>query len=158
MVETGLVRGYLTVPGQHSGFADLHLSSDALSLRGSLQNEQLTLRKDACGNRPPSVTLISPQEGQSFPSGTTITLIGEVSDEDISIPLERMFFSSHRDGPVGGSFIKGDKSMTLNTNSLSAGQHSISFIAIDSGGLTDSRTATITVTQQPPQPPEVAVP
>jgi len=158
VVETGLVRGFMTVPGQRSGFGDLHLSSDAMTLSGSYQNEQIALRKDACGNRPPSVTLLAPEEGQDFPAGSTLTLRGTVTDEDASIPLERMFFTSHRDGPLSGSFSKGDKSLTLHSNSLSPGQHAISFIAIDSGGLSDSRTVTITVSRQPPQPPEVLAP
>lgn len=158
VVDTGLVRGFVTVPGMRSGFGDLHLSSNAMSLSGSLQNEEVTLRKDACGNRAPSVTLLAPDEGQSFPFGSTITLRGTVTDEDTSIPLERMFFTSHRDGPLSGSVNQGDKSLTLHTNSLSPGQHAISFIAIDSGGLSDSRTVTITVTNQPPDRPEILAP
>jgi len=158
VVETGLVRGFITVPGVRSGFGDLHLSSDAMTLSGSQQNEQIALRKDACGNRPPIVTLVAPQEGQSFPFGSTITFRGTVTDEDASIPLERMFFNSHRDGPLSGSINKGDKSLTLHSNSLSPGQHAISLIAIDSGGLSDSRTVTIDVSNEPPQQPEILAP
>jgi len=89
-------------------------------------------------NNPPAVTIISPANGASFPSGTSISFIGSASDPENGNLTSNLVWISSKDGQIGtgGSF----------SAVLSDGTHTITASVTDSGNLTDSAIITITVT------------
>jgi len=90
-------------------------------------------------NTAPSVTIDSPADGASFPSGTSISFSGSASDPEDGDLTGSLVWTSSLDGQIGtgGSFNK----------VLSEGSHTITASVTDSGGLSGS--ASITVVVQP---------
>jgi hypothetical protein len=88
-------------------------------------------------NTPPSVSILSPANNSSVPSGTPAVFSGtamDAKDGDIS---SRLVWTSNLDGQigVGGSF----------TSMLSAGTHTITAAAQDNGGYTGIKSETVIV-------------
>lgn len=159
VLSRGVIRGSATVLGAGRYVSRGDLSSDGLALTISARGESLTVRKDACGNNPPSVSISSPGDGASLVFGSSATPFrGDIQDEDASFPLARMVFTSDRDSVLTGSKIKFSKGLTLFPNRLSPGNHVITFSATDSGGLTASASINITVTNQKPDRPVIVQP
>jgi hypothetical protein len=91
-------------------------------------------------NTPPTATISAPANGATFGAGDPMTFTGSASDaededEEVTASLE---WVSSIDGSIdsGGSF---------STSDLSAGTHTISATATDSGGLTASDEITIEI-------------
>jgi hypothetical protein len=151
----GTMRFVGTVPGLGHQLGDATLSEDGLALTATAQNRTLTLRKDACGNDAPQVTLVAPF-GPTFPFGQSIMFSGQITDEDTSFPLDRIVFTSDRQGVIPGTRIAGGR--TLFTTALQPGNHQVTITVTDSGGLTAQDGLDITVLNRPPDVPRILQP
>jgi hypothetical protein len=151
----GRVRMVAVVPGLGQQRADATLSADGLALSTSVQNRSLTLRKDACGNNAPAVTLQAPTG--PVPFAQSIMLSGTVTDEDpiASFPVERMVFTSNIQGKLSGWR---PTPRTLATSTLFPGNHRITLTVTDSGGLTGTAQADVTIVNRPPATPIIYLP
>jgi hypothetical protein len=89
-------------------------------------------------NVPPTVSIISPDDGSPFDSGTSISFSGSASDAEDGDLTASLVWNSDLDGQIGtgGSF-----SVVL----LSDGTHTIIAEVTDSGGDNSSDSITITV-------------
>lgn len=89
--------------------------------------------------KPPTVWLLSPQEGQRYGSTALLILQGQAHDQALQpLPPEALSWSSDRDGPLG----QGEEAAV---QTLSAGWHRITLTAVDGAGLTTSETVSIMV-------------
>ncbi len=98
-------------------------------------------------NTAPSVSIAAPSGGSSFVQGTSVTFWATASDSEDGNLGASVVWTSSRDGQFGTG-------ATFSTSSLSVGTHTITASVTDSGGLSDSATTSITITEQPTaQPP-----
>lgn len=155
VLQRGRMRFVGTVPGLGHQLGEATLSEDGLALTATAQNRTLILRKDACGNNAPQVTLVAPF-GPTFPFGQSIMLSGTINDEDTSFPLERIVFTSDRQGLIPGTRIAGGR--TLFTTGLQPGNHRVTITVTDSGGLAGQDSLDITVVNRPPEVPRILQP
>lgn len=153
----GVLSGHGTAWGYGKYRGKVELSSDGLELSIKVKGETIRLRKDACGNNPPGVTIIKPDDGRILTFGKYFPFTAIINDEDETFPPERTVFKSNRDGVLVGPTFVGPSTgeFILYTNSLSPGNHTITFTATDSGGLSASTTVNVSVTNVPPGRPDV---
>jgi hypothetical protein len=155
----GIARGSVAGNYFDPNMGIVRLSPDGLALTINSRGKTLTIRKDACGNNPPGVSITSPADGATLTYGDSQPFSGEVTtDEDVSFPPKRMSLTSNRDGILEGYTVYGAKSMSVFTNSLAPGSHVITFFATDSGGLTTSKSINITVSNDTPHEPTIVQP
>ena len=89
-------------------------------------------------NQPPSVTITSPNDGDTFGAGVVISFESTVIDvEDTTLPASALVWKSSLDGQIG----TGESVST----SLSAGLHTITLTATDSHGDTGADMIQVTV-------------
>jgi hypothetical protein len=155
ILERGRARIAVTAPGLGDKLGRATLSGDGLQLTASVQSRSVVLRKDACGNRPPAVTLTAPF-GPTFPFGQSIMLAGQIDDEDTDFPPERLVYTSDRQGFIAGTRMAGGR--TLFTTALQPGAHVVTFTVTDSGGLTRQASLNLTVVNRPPETPRIFLP
>jgi hypothetical protein len=88
-------------------------------------------------NTAPSVTISSPSNGASYANGATVSFTGSASDTQDGSLTSALAWRSNIDGSIGlgGSF----------SRTLSAGTHTVTATAVDSGGLNTVRTVSVTV-------------
>lgn len=90
------------------------------------------------GNIPPAVKIISPLNRSTYNQGNLVTLTAVAKDFEEGDLTKTISWSSNLDGDIGmGS--------TVETSSLSVGEHTIQAIATDSTGLTGFATQTVIV-------------
>ena len=160
---TGLGRARLagTIPALGDGNmrqqGTATLSSDGLELRASVQNRTVVLRKDACGNEAPAVTLAVPS-GPAFAFGQPVFFDGRVIDEDTSFPLERMVFRSSRQSPMPGFLSAAGQTPGFVAVGLAPGEHRVTLTVTDSGGLTGRASVRVTIIDRPPETPVIFLP
>jgi subtilisin family serine protease len=89
------------------------------------------------GNTAPSLTIDSPVDGASFPSGSSISFAGSASDAEDGDLTASLAWTSSLDGSIGsgGSF----------SAALSEGTHTITASSTDSGGLCTEASISIAV-------------
>jgi hypothetical protein len=155
IVSRGRARIAAAAPGLGEQRGEGTLSFDGLQLTASVQGRSVVLRKDACGNSAPLVTLTAPF-GPTFPFGQSIMLAGHITDEDTDFPVERLVFTSNRQGLLRGTRVAGGR--TLFTTSLQPGNHHVTFTVTDSGGLTRQASIDLTVVNRPPDTPHIFLP
>jgi hypothetical protein len=131
------------------------LSPNGVQLTAFLDGRSVTLRKDACGNNPPVVS-VAATGGPLFPLGSSIQIVGQMSDEDTSFPEERLVFRSDRQGVLSGNRAGGGRTLFIST--LQPGNHHITFTVTDSGGLTREASTNLTVINRPPGTPLIFLP
>lgn len=91
-------------------------------------------------NTPPTATILTPADGGSFTSGSTITFTGTgVDTEDGVLTGDRLVWSSSKDGTLGTG-------TALQKTNLSVGVHTITLTVVDTGGLSGIATRSLTVT------------
>ncbi len=101
-------------------------------------------------NQPPTVSITSPTGGATFTAGTMVQLRGSATDpEDGALSGAALTWSSSRDGALGSG-------ASIDTASLTAGAHTLTLSAIDSGGRSGSAAVSITVTPSTTPLPPVA--
>lgn len=155
----GFAKGSVTASGLNTHMGTATLSKDGLALTIHAANNTLVVRKNKCGNKPPKAVITSvPKSPLQY--GRTYSFGGKVSDaEDLSIPGVQF-------PPKRLTWTADDtKKLTTNPsglaaweNTLSPGSHKITFSATDSGGLTDSDSVTVKVTNQAPEAPTIILP
>jgi len=86
---------------------------------------------------PPTVSILSPAPGSSFPAGASITFQGTATDPEDGNIAPSLTWTSSRDGQIGtgASF----------TRTLSSGNHTITAALVDSGENPGSASISITV-------------
>ena len=155
----GLVRGSATVTGRKPHYGVARLSGDGLALTITAYNKTLTVRKDQCGNTPPSVAITSiPRTPLQY--GRNYIFAGTVSDpEDLSTPFSKFeptrLFWTYDDKHL---LAKRADGLAAWSNTLPPGSRKITFRATDSGGLTASVDAYVTVQNLPPDQPTIFMP
>ena len=99
-------------------------------------------------NNPPSTVITSPANGTTFAFGSTISFQGSANDAEDGNRTSSLVWTSSIDGQIGtgGSF----------SRVLSAGTHTITATATDSGGKTSSASISATV-QSFNNPPAVVI-
>ncbi|NOT27584.1 MAG: matrixin family metalloprotease, partial [Acidobacteria bacterium] len=104
----------------------------------------------APANTAPMVTITSPANGASVTAGTSLTFAGSANDSQDGNLTSSLTWRSNLDGQIGtgGGF----------TRALTAGTHTITASIIDSGGLTTSRSITVSSTAPAPPPPPTPPP
>lgn len=91
------------------------------------------------GNNPPLVTIIAPTENQSFNNGATVTLTGTgVDSEDGNLTGASLVWSSSVDGALGTG-------ISLQTSSLTVGNHTLTLTGTDAGGKSSTDTVSIVI-------------
>jgi hypothetical protein len=91
------------------------------------------------GNNPPLVTIVAPTENQSFNNGATVTLTGSgVDPEDGTLTGASLVWSSSVDGALGTG-------ISLQTSSLTVGNHTITLLGADTGGKSSTDTVNIVI-------------
>jgi hypothetical protein len=89
-------------------------------------------------NTAPAVTIVTPVNGASYPSGSTVTFTGTATDLEDGTISSRLSWTSNIDGALGtGASV---------SKALSAGSHLITAQVTDSGNLTTARQISMTVT------------
>jgi CARDB/Bacterial Ig domain len=147
-VVTGLGRAQGVVASNRfdaePGSADL--ANDGVTLTVSARGQSIRLSKERCGNAFPVVKITVPTNGASLVFRTPTLFRGDVTDDrDVAFPRERLSLVSDRDGPLVGAVNAQPRSLEISTDRLSPGQHRITFLATDSGGLTSSASITVSV-------------
>ena len=98
-------------------------------------------------NTPPTVSITTPSEGQSFQAGTPVIFTGVANDPDGPTDLSsQISWTSNLDGPIGNG-------AGFNSTTLSVGSHLITASVTDAASATTTDTVTITVTAIPMVPP-----
>ena len=89
-------------------------------------------------NHAPTLTLLSPTDGDTFFEGGTVNLNATASDTEDGDLTASIQWSSDLDGSLGSG---GNLSLT----NLSLGQHQLTATVTDSGGLSDSQTVGVEI-------------
>jgi uncharacterized protein YjiK len=89
-------------------------------------------------NSPPTVTISAPKDRATFNPGQAVSFIAGATDSQDGDLSSGIVWTSSRDGTLGTGG-------TLSLSSLSLGQHTITATVTDSGGLSASASATITI-------------
>lgn len=89
--------------------------------------------------KPPLVAITAPSDGEVVQEGELVVLQGVATDlEDGQLGDESLHWTSDQDGDLGTGAV-------LPTNTLSAGQHTITLTATDSDGMSSSQSLTLIV-------------
>lgn len=99
-----------------------------------------------CPNGRPTAAIAAPADGATVSEGASVTFTGSATDPD----GDALSFRWH--SSLNGQF---GNTASLSFAGLSAGTHTIRFIATDSRGAAD--TASISLTVQPNQPPSATI-
>jgi hypothetical protein len=92
----------------------------------------------ATTNTAPSVSISNPATSSSFAQGTTISFAGSATDTQDGTISSKLVWKSSLNGQIGTG-------ASFSTSALSAGSQTITATVTDSGGLSASRSITITV-------------
>jgi hypothetical protein len=126
----------------------------ATDTSGNTRTVTRTITRQSVPTTPPVLTVSTPADGTTYAAGTTsIRMTGTATDAD-------GFVVSVTYSLDGGA----PTSMPLTANAFDVtipvgeGTHSLSFVATDDDGLTDSATVNFAITVTPPPPPPVPDP
>jgi chitodextrinase len=102
-------------------------------------------------NRPPTVKILAPTQGESITAGTSLSLSGEATDpEDGALTGTRLAWTSDKDGALGTG-------TQLSVSTLSVNVHRLTLTATDSLGLSSQAHVSISVNATPGTPPVVTL-
>jgi chitodextrinase len=131
--------------GTGAGFttSSLSLGTHTITARvtdsgGLTGSAQITLTVTST-NTAPSVTISAPPNQAEVAAGTAVTFTGSATDAQEGDVSAALAWRSSIDGAIGNG-------SSVTTSTLSAGIHTITASATDSGGLTGSAQTTLTVT------------
>ncbi len=110
------------------------------------QSNEACATTSSLTNTPPTATITSPTDEDTFTEGDEITFTGTGTDpEDGQLSGDYLVWSSDNDGEIGTG-----TSFTIST--LSVNTHTITLTATDHDGAADTDTVTITITTSYPYP------
>ena len=108
-------------------------------------SETITVRPP---NQPPTCNIMFPADGAAEAFGADIILQAQVADPDVDISYLQTSWHSDRDGFLGdGVFDNG--LLILNTNTLTAAQHTLSLLVEDEQGLSCSDSIQVMIGRPP---------
>lgn len=151
----------LTVDADGGVTADFPLSAAAL---GTLTFTLLVFDTDGDGGQaatevivqgplgPPTVTITTPGDGETFDLGATIAFQGLATDLTTAADDLRFAWSSDVDGELLGA-VSADGTSALITSTLSEGEHHVTLTATDEDGESASDTVMVQVGQVPGEDP-----
>ncbi|MEM9884318.1 MAG: Ig-like domain-containing protein [Bacteroidota bacterium] len=96
-------------------------------------------------NLPPVVTIQTPQDGQTFPTGTDLTVQASATDPDGSVRNVRLYLNDDFIRTIRGSSGTWDASTDPELANLQAGTYEISVAAVDNQGASSETIVNITV-------------
>ncbi len=129
----------LTVPTLSAGNHQLSFSASDSRGRTSTATVGITVTPFDSSNRPPQVQITQPIAGIALAAATPVTLTGNAVDpEDGTLGGGALVWTSSLDGPLG----TGD---SLQLDSLSTGQHTLTLRASDTDGAFNEATLLLTV-------------
>lgn len=121
----------------------------ATDTSGNTRTVTRTITRTAVVNQPPVLTLNAPIDGQTYAKGTiSIPVNGTSSDPDGTI--QSVAYSLDGSAPTIITFNGGAFSTNI---SVSAGNHTLTVIATDNGGLTVSKSVNISIPFDVSTPP-----
>lgn len=101
----------------------------------------ITVSDEPSQNTAPVAVIILPLDNASRAAGTTINFYGGAVDaEDVTIPNNKMIWTSDKDSQIG-------EGPNFSASDLSVNVHTITFTATDSEGLSGSDSITLTITE-----------
>jgi hypothetical protein len=107
-------------------------------------------------NEAPLCAIDAPADGSVFPIGAAVTLSGTVSDDNDAATALGIDWSSTIDGTFGTAAAASDGTVTVTTDTLASGTHTITLVATDTDGATCSTSTGLTINGQP-SAPEVVI-
>jgi hypothetical protein len=132
ITTTSLVLDFAGVPGSSSGRVKVQVSDGFNSAEDASDNPF------SVANKPPTAAIISPPANARFNTDETVVLQGSGLDlDDGSLGDSALTWRSTRDGALGTG--------RLLEKTLSAGRHTITVTATDSGGLSHSTSIQVSV-------------
>jgi hypothetical protein len=155
VVSQGVFRGSTTVSGLGNRAGWAYLSEGGTEIKVNAQGERIELSKFECNNTYPQVAItVFPASPVSF--GQLMFFRGEATDtqDNILFPPERLVWKS--DNTI--VLQKSSDGLRASTNTLSPGDHTITFTATDHGGLTSTDSIQVTVVNKPPDEPFINSP
>ncbi len=184
VVDHGKLRGSVTITGLGTMSGWAILDNEGLSITISGRGESITLNKNKCANTPPNVN-ITQFPTAPIKYGRIHHFKGEVQDnQDLTFAPTRLEWkfdetgklqksasglsaSTRRPYPTSGQNSNGqggtivgvfDPDIYQYTPYLPPGNHTITFSATDSGGLTSEASVNVTVINRPPDSPIILLP
>jgi len=115
----------------------------------------------ACGNKggfavyntPPSATISTPASGTSYAQYETVTFSGRIGDDQDAAPDLSVTWASSIDGELAGATPADPEGyLSYSTANLSAGNHVITLLVVDSAGEASKSEVTITIDDLPENP------
>ncbi|MEQ1851988.1 MAG: PQQ-dependent sugar dehydrogenase, partial [Chthoniobacteraceae bacterium] len=104
----------------------------------------------AGGNTAPAVSITAPSNGSSFATGTTVTFTATADDVQQGNLSAGLNWVSSLNGPIGTG-------ASISVSSLSAGNHTITALVADSGGLVGTAGISVTISAPSNTAPVVAI-
>ena len=103
-------------------------------------------------NFPPSMTIVSPEDGATFNEGEIVTIEATVSDESLLSGGVNLQWISDLDGVLQEQIPNPDGTIFLSSRTLSAGKHTTTIIASDIDGLAVKGTVSLDINAAPSVP------
>ena len=123
----------------------------------SVPSGEVDIVMDGTGeNEAPTVTIQSPTDGDVFLHGDAIEIVVKVNDDRDARDSLALSWTSNLDGILSDNGANAAGSASIETSSLSPGNHTITIEATDLNGATGSASITFLVNQLPAAP-EVAI-
>ncbi|MEM9848033.1 MAG: Ig-like domain-containing protein, partial [Bacteroidota bacterium] len=116
-----------------------NLRAEATDDDGAISQTAITINVNAAANIPPTVSFISPSNGQVFTAGDNLNIQASAGDSDGSIANVEFFYNNVSQGADNSS------PYTWSISNLAAGTQTLQVIATDDDGATTQQTITITV-------------
>ena len=109
-------------------------------------------------NTPPECTISAPLDGAVAVSGSVVEFTGEVSDTDDLAEELSIEWASDIDGVLGTAAASADGTVTLATDALTLGPHTVTLTATDTEGEVCTATVSLSINGQPSAPVVVIEP
>lgn len=139
----GRAQGTVLIPEVRQTYGSVRLADDGHTLTVHGNAYTIDLSKIRCGNNPPIVLIRS--SATRFPWGGNHQLYAQARDnEDETLDRRRMTWRSNRDRDWQ------QHGLTARLNDLSPGHHTLSFTAVDSGGLSSTARRDIEIANNAP--------
>lgn len=100
----------------------------------------------------PTVVITAPTDGSTINEGEMVSLAGVISDTEDLPPVLTVLWNSDLDGFIGSGAALLDGTVSLETDSLQTGTHTITLSALDTDGLTGEATITLNINDLPTAP------
>lgn len=103
-------------------------------------------------NFPPSMTIVSPEDGTTFNEGEIVTIEATIFDESLLYGGVSLQWISDLDGVLQEQIPNPDGTISLSTRTLSAGTHTTTIIASDIEGLAVKALVSLNINAAPSVP------